>query len=68
MLRFHDLTQRYGEVSALALLMEMERHVRLNSTVLADVDPEARLQAALSLMQDTTSPSDTPHVSAVQYA
>ena len=68
MLRFHDLTQRYGEVSALALLMEMERHVRLNSTVLADVDPEARLQAALALMQDTASPSDTPHVSAVQYA
>ncbi|MBI1273322.1 MAG: hypothetical protein GC131_04470 [Alphaproteobacteria bacterium] len=51
MLCFSDLETRYGEVTALAMLMDMERHVGLRSCDLAELDPEARLQTALALME-----------------
>ena len=55
MIQFRDLEQRYGVVAAFALLIEMERHVKLNSTDLAAVDPELRIQQALERMNENTA-------------
>lgn len=55
-MHFNDLEKRFGESLALDLLMEIERHVRLNSALLAGIDPDSRLQVALALMQDGRIP------------
>ncbi|GEM_PF-2060687 len=52
-MQYEDLEQRFGETRALDFLMEIERHVRLNSALLASVEPNSRLQVAMALMQET---------------
>jgi hypothetical protein len=53
MLSFNNLTEKYGYVIALSILIDLERHVHLNSTDLASADPESRLQKVMTLMEAT---------------
>jgi hypothetical protein len=51
MLNFRALEKKYGEVVAFSILMDMERHLRLNSSALASIDPEVRFTKAVALME-----------------
>ena len=54
MLKYQDLQGRYGDIVALSLLMELERHVSFNSAELAAVDPEVRLEKVFAYMNTAT--------------
>jgi len=52
---FQNLQSRYGEVVAQSILLDIERHLQLNSAALAAVDPEIRFQKAISMMEHAPS-------------
>ena len=47
---YQSIEQRYGEVVALSILMDTERHVGLNSYDLAGMRPDERFERAMRLM------------------
>lgn len=54
MLSYNNLQRKYGEVIAHSILMDIERHLRLDSASLAAIDPELRFQAAILMMEEVS--------------
>ena len=47
---YQQLSDKYGEIVAFSLLMDVERHARLNSNALAAVDHSTRFERDIAIM------------------
>ncbi len=52
MLSFEAIQKKYGDVVAYSILMDIERHLKLCSSTLADVDPSERFNRAIAMMEN----------------
>ena len=49
---FKTLQKKYGDVVAYSILLDIERHLHINSSTMAPVDPEARFRSATGLLNN----------------